>query len=271
MLLHRQTIAHYLVAVLLVFLSGVCYGQKKKHRQKLTAYDSLFLESSYPENRKLLLGTWKYVQTESGVNIEKAKRYSADDSSRLYIQHDPRFSIRNFYVVHYVGNDSITKVLFSGLSDFVTNFRAIEEIKHNIKSIDKSYLKYLPAIAENIGRKNHAAYFPGDSIQLAKIPQYILKDSIGKSISYTFTLREVTVRRDSAGSISEASYPYIADTPSESYFGNRKILINVWIGKEEGLQLLDGMSFILLDIDDHTMRFVPNYISDHLRVTYRRE
>ncbi len=266
-ILYRQTIAHYLVVVLLVFLSGTSYSQKKK--QKLTAYDSLFLESSCPENRKLLLGTWKYVQTESGPNIEEAKRYSADDSSRLYIQHDPRFSIRNFYVVHYVGSDSITVLLFSGLSDSAPNFRAVEEIKHNIKSIDKSYLKYLPTITENIARKNHATYFPGDSIQLAKIPRYLVKDSIGKSISYTFTPSEVTVRRDSAGSISEATYPYMA-SPSDSYFGINRVLIAVAISKEDQLKLLKGMLFDVLYIDNGIMNIWPFY-NDHLVVTYRKE
>ncbi len=81
---------------------------------------------------------------------------------------------------------------------------------------------------------------------------------------------EVTVRRDSAGYTSEVSYPYIAKT---NLFddNSRKELIYIRIGKEEDLQLLDGMYFYILDINNNTMKFIPDYISDHLRVTYEKE
>lgn len=71
MFLFCQRVVHYLVIVLFITISGFSFGQSKKHKKKqeLTAYDSLFLKSSFPEIRKLLQGTWRYERTECCNNL----------------------------------------------------------------------------------------------------------------------------------------------------------------------------------------------------------
>lgn len=274
MFLFCQRVVHYLVIVLFITISGFSFGQSKKHKKKqeLTAYDSLFLKSSFPEIRKLLQGTWRYERTECCNNLSEMKRYSFDDSSRVYIKHDKRFSLRNFYVVHYVGNDSIVKNLYLGLSDTVSNETATKRLEWSVKVINESYVKYLPKISNNISQKNFVGSFPGDSsIQFVKVPKYILEDSLSKSISYTFTLDKVSVKRDSAGVIiSEASYPYFAESVV-GFFGKERILISVKIGNNDEYHKLEGMKFYILEINDSYMRFVSESLPDQSRVIYNKE